>query len=118
MSLALLAFVASGCLAPTLPPLPPPQAKVSAPVDGEVEISGSVRKEDAGAMVLALNNRSGDVDGQLLEDHETRFSFKLPAEIGDSVTVYYRAHGEQSEALNFIVPAVNDDGQSPGDAGP
>lgn len=109
------AALAPGCLAPTLPPLPPPRASVSEPVNGEVEVSGEVAEQDAGAMVLALNNQTGDLSGQLLPHDETRFSFKLRAQLDDVVTVFYLAHDEQSEAVNLTVRA----GEEPpeGDAG-
>jgi hypothetical protein len=113
-SLALLGGLAGGCLAPTLPPLPPPAAKVSAPVDGQVEVSGAVLDENAGAMVLSLNNQSGEVGGQLLEHGETRFSFKMRAQVDDVLTVFYLVHNEQSDATNLTVRA--DDSTSPADS--
>jgi hypothetical protein len=93
-------------LAPTLPPLPPPNAKSSASVAGEVEVSGNVLEENAGAMVLALNDRTGEMGGQLLERDETHFSFRMRAEVDDSLTVFYLAHNEQSEAVSITVPAA------------
>lgn len=101
--LAITGGMTHACLAPTLPPLPPPQARVSAPVDGEVEITGSIRDQDAGAMVLGLNNDTGAIAGQLLERGETRFLFKLRAETDHTITVFYRAHDEQSETVNLVV---------------
>jgi hypothetical protein len=104
-SLAVFASLLSGCLAPTLPPLPPPQAKVSAPVEGEVEVSGEVREEDAGAMVLALNQNTGQMGGLLMEPEQTEFSFQLRAEVDHVITVFYLAHDEQSEAVDLTVRA-------------
>jgi hypothetical protein len=105
-----------------LPPLPPPNAQASAPVDGEVVVSGRVLTENAGAMVLALNNRTGDMGGQLLENGETRFSFKVRAEERDLLTVFYLAHDEQSEAIELEVPEaeLTDSGDTSAapDAGP
>lgn len=117
ISLAALAGLLEGCLAPTLPPLPPPQAKASAPVDGEVEVTGKVLDENAGAMVLGLNNQTGTMAGQLLESDQTSFAFKLRAEVGDVLTVYYLAHNEQSEAVNITVRADEATAESDSDAG-
>jgi hypothetical protein len=105
-SLAVFLGLLPGCLAPTLPPLPPPQAKVSAPVDGEVEVTGEVRDEDAGAMVLALNQNTGQMGGVLMEAEQTEFSFKLRADVDQVVTVFYLAHNEQSEAVDITVRAA------------
>jgi hypothetical protein len=115
ISLALLAGFGQGCLAPTLPPLPPPQAKASAPVDGEVEVTGSVLDENAGAMVLALNHQSGEMGGQLLERDETQFAFRMRAEVADVLTVYYLVHNEQSEAVELKIRAAQADAEA--DAG-
>lgn len=116
--LTLVAGFASGCLAPTLPPLPPPNAQASAPADGEVVVSGNVLTENAGAMVLALNNRTGDMAGQLLENDETRFSFKMRAEEADLLTVFYLVHNEQSEAIELEVPGAEPAGSGAGSAAP
>jgi hypothetical protein len=115
--LALLGGLGHGCIAPTLPPLPPPQAKASAPVDGQVEVTGEVLPDHAGAMVLSLNNYTGEIGGQLLDRDEVRFAFKMRAEPGEDVlTVFYLLHEDQSEAVLVDVPAPSD-GEPAVDAG-
>lgn len=118
--LALLGGLTAGCLQPTLPPLPPPEApNVTAPVDGEVQVSGSLPIEDA-SFVLVWNHGQGGSDdpgtvvGQRMSGRSYRF--RLPAQSGDVLELWYLAGGSQSDGAIAEVPEAEQEADA-GDAG-
>jgi hypothetical protein len=107
--LVLVAGLAAGCLSTTLPPLPPPaEPQVTAPVDGEVTISGRVLEPNA--MVLAWNTNSDALAGQRTLDG--KYSFKMRAEVGDTLALWYLADGYQSDGVYVEVPSAEGEGAS------
>lgn len=109
ITLALSAGLVAGCIQPTLPPLPPPDApRVSEPVDGEVELSGTLPV--ARARVLAWNHDTGVIAGQAVEDAEYRFTIR--AESGHALELWYLSGGDQSEGVAVTVPEISSDAES------
>jgi hypothetical protein len=102
-----LVFLAANCLAgclssPTLPLPPPSPAPATVPENGTTELKGTVPDGRPGVRVLALNQRTGLVFGQDLEDR--RFAFRAAAVSGDVFTLWYTASRAVSEPVEVLVP--------------
>lgn len=56
------------------------------------------------AEVLAFNHQNRLLAGQLTGD-SPRYSFVMPAEVGDYIELWYRKGNDQSESVGFEIPA-------------
>jgi hypothetical protein len=101
VALALGILAGAGCYAPTLP-LPPPVALSSAPdAMGIATVTGRARPD---AYVLCLNNATdAGVIGRA--DAAGDFSVRLPASVGDSLSVWQMEGSDSSPFTEVIVPA-------------
>jgi hypothetical protein len=109
---AFLAVVASGvvagCLSPTLP-LPPPEPPTVEPVgQGMYALSGVIPEP---GMVEALNLRTQEIFGLATERD---YRFRIFAEPGDRIQLWYTTGGDLSEFTFF---RIAEESESPGDAG-
>ncbi|MAQ17568.1 MAG: hypothetical protein CMN30_22570 [Sandaracinus sp.] len=97
----LTASACSNSASPTLP-IPPPSALSSAPDDeGMVTIEG--RNAVEGAMVSAFNERL-EVGTIGVADDLGEFTLRLPAESGDSLSVWQSVGVQRGEILTIRVP--------------
>jgi hypothetical protein len=100
-SLAGLGLV--GCLSPTLPLPPPSRPDVSAPDE-----SGYARLQGFAAPrveVLALNHGNDQLAGQVT-GADSRYDFKIPAESGDLIELWYVDGSDESQTVTVEVPAA------------
>jgi hypothetical protein len=100
-SLAGLGLV--GCLSPTLPLPPPSRPDVSAPDE-----SGYARLQGFAAPrveVLALNHGNEKLAGQVT-GADSRYDFKIPAESGDLIELWYVDGSDESQTVTVEVPAA------------
>lgn len=94
------AFLAVGCLSPTLPLPPPDKPDVEGPdQDGYVTLSGWV---PAYSLAQALNLRTGEIAGQVT-DASGRYEFKLRAEMGDDCVFWFDDDTERSPSVRFEI---------------
>lgn len=94
------AFLAVGCLSPTLPLPPPDKPDVEGPdQDGYVTLSGFVPSY---ALAQALNLRTGEIAGQVT-DQTGRYEFRLRAEINDECVFWYNDDTERSPSVQFKI---------------
>jgi hypothetical protein len=95
------ALAATACLAPTLPLPPPGEPSISSNEQGLVHLTGHVRAE---AWVFALNRASnaGTFQGA---GGDGSYDLALPAQVGDSIVLWYEFDGDVSESLTIVVPA-------------
>ncbi len=94
------AVSAAGCAAPTLP-IPPPTALISAPdATGLVTVSGSA---DPAAYVFVLHEETQD--GLITHaDALGAYSVRLPAAVGDMITVWQLIGTQASQQEHLVVP--------------
>lgn len=89
----------SGCLSPTLP-LPPPEnpevSKIDA--DGYVTLTGSSGSVEAGALVYGFNVRIEQGIIVRATDYGS-YKLRLPAEVGDQITIWQEVGTEQSASI-------------------
>lgn len=91
----------TGCAGTSLP-IPPPTGLVSAPdAAGFVTITGHA---DTRAFVFALNERT-EVGAIVHADEMGAFSIRLPAIVGDSVTVWQEINNQPGQQLSLEVRA-------------
>jgi len=64
-----------------------------------VRLRGSVPSR---AQVQAINMRTGDIRGQVVED-DGQYDFFLPAQVGDEVFMYYRKGTIESQSIIFMI---------------
>ncbi len=89
-----------GCLSPTLPPLPPPNApEVTVLSNDRVELAGSLPEERA--HVLALNVRTGVISGEAVTAYDYRFS--AAARAGDTMLIWFVTARHTSPATEFVI---------------
>lgn len=94
------AFLASGCLSPTLPLPPPGEPEVTGPNEqGLVRVAGSAPRN---SWVTAFNRATQRGFIQAVPDG--RYDIEFPAVVGDSIALWYDAGGRQSEVLEFEIP--------------
>jgi hypothetical protein len=98
---AALAIVSTldGCLSPTLP-LPPPENPAVSKVDDEgfVTLTGAPASVEAGALVYGFNVRVEK--GQIVRATDWgSFTLRLPAAVGDQITVWQEVGTEQSASI-------------------
>lgn len=97
--MAALVLVAS-CLSPTLPLPPPANPEVRSVGQGLVELSGEVPVSDA--QVFAANDATGVYAGSDAE--AGRYRFRIPAEPGDPMRLWYVDGLEKSFEVPFTIP--------------
>ena len=91
----------SGCLAPTLPLPPPDRPQVEGPdATGNIRMTGT--SSERGAVVYALNDRSGQIVGQRT-NASSAYELVMAAELGDYITFWYTVGADQSPTLVFRV---------------
>lgn len=91
----------ASCLSPTLPLPPPSRPDVSAPDDG-----GLVRLQGHAAPhseVIAWNRRSDVIAGQVTRD-SAAYDFKIQAEVGDLLELWYIQGDDESQSVRVTVP--------------
>lgn len=102
-TLALLALIAPGCLAPTLP-LPPPEApdlvEQSADDPKVWDVGGTATP---GAIVTVVNTRTGR--GAVAEDRANsgRYRVEIEAERCDVATIKQEVEGDESSLRSFVI---------------
>ena len=95
-----LALLASACLSPTLPLPPPSRPNVQGPdPQGNVTLDGTVLD---GAVVSALNMRTGELRGHTTGT-DGHYNFKIPAQIGDDMELWYSVGTYQSPSIVFSI---------------
>lgn len=111
---ALLALIvvwvsgALGCISPTLP-LPPPNEPEVSPVDanGVVTLQGTAHSAQPGALVYALNQRTGEgaiTTASNAGAWEMKVGLETPCVTGDRLVIWQQASGEDSENVVVKVP--------------
>lgn len=98
-----LLVVFGGCLSPTLPLPPPATPEVETVSQGLVELSGTVPEPHA--TVIAENRMTGLFAGTTA-DEVGAYRFRIEAEPGQRLRLYYEAGSLRSEDLLFAVPEV------------
>lgn len=94
-------LVLSACLSPTLPLPPPDRPDVSSPdATGMVRIQGTSASR---ANVVAWNRASDLLAGQVTGT-DGRYDFKMAANAGDAIELWYEKGTEQSQSVSVIVP--------------
>jgi len=94
---------AVGCLSPTLPLPPPDRPGVEGPdSSGSVTLSGHVIP---GANVYADNLATGASAGQKADPQTGQYRFKIPAQVGDSMSLFYQYDSVNSNRLYFTIPS-------------
>lgn len=91
----------ASCLSPTLP-LPPP----SRPDVGAPDASGYARLQGYAAPrveVIALNRSNQQIAGQVTGD-DSRYDFRIPAEAGDMIDLWYIDGDKESPTVVVKVP--------------
>lgn len=89
------------CLSPTLPLPPPSRPDVSAPDE-----SGLVRLQGSAAPfseVIAWNHANDVIAGQVTRESPA-YDFKIQAEVGDSIELWYIQGNDESQSVRFGVP--------------
>ena len=100
--LAAILGTSVSCLSPTLPLPPPNRPTIDGPDPaGNVTLSGTVAP---GANVYADNLTTGTSSGQMADYQSGYYQFKIAAQVGDRMDLFYRYQSETSDRLNFIVP--------------
>jgi hypothetical protein len=88
-----------GCLSPTLP-LPPPENPAVSKIDDEgyVTLTGAPASVEAGALVYGFNVRIEK--GQIVRATDYgSYTLRLPAAVGDQITVWQEVGTEQSASI-------------------
>lgn len=99
---ALLGLSLAACLSPTLPLPPPSRPDVSAPDDdGFVRLQGFAAPR---AEVIAWNRESNLIAGQVTGE-DSRYDFRIQAEVEDRIEVWYRVGTDESASVTVIVPS-------------
>lgn len=93
---------AVSCLSPTLPLPPPNRPTIEGPDSaGNVTLSGSALP---GANVYADNLVTGASAGQMADPQTGYYSFKVAAQVGDDMDLFYVYQSESSNKLYFTIP--------------
>lgn len=93
---------AVSCLSPTLPLPPPNRPNIEGPDStGNVTLSGRVLP---GANVYADNLVTGASAGQRADTQTGEYRFRIAAQVGDDMVLFYKYDSEFSDRLNFTVP--------------
>ena len=100
--LVVLLGVAVSCLSPTLPLPPPDRPTIEGPdSSGNVTLSGITLR---GANVYSDNLVTGASAGQKADTQTGAYKFKIPAQVGDDMVLFYRYESESSNRLYFTIP--------------
>ncbi len=93
---------AVGCLSPTLPLPPPDRPAINGPdSSGAVTLSGRVVP---GASVYADNLVTGTSAGQKADAQTGQYQIKIPAQVGDDMSLFYEYDSVISERVRFTIP--------------
>jgi hypothetical protein len=93
--------LAAGCLSPTLPLPPPAQPEVATVGQGLVELSGNVPEPNA--EVFAANDTTELYAGSHA-DTTGAYRFRIGAEPGDPMRLWYVVGMEKSDTVAFAIP--------------
>ena len=97
----LASLVVGACLSPTLPLPPPSRPDVSSPdASGYVRVQGIAAPN---AEVIAWNHDNDIIAGQVTGD-DSRYDFKIEAESGDHIELWYMKGTDESSSIAFTVP--------------
>lgn len=96
------AWLASGCLSPTLPLPPPSRPELSSPnSDGQSLIRGRAQPHSR----VFAENLSADAIAGRRTDETGRYEFLIKAKAGDVILFWYTTGTEQSQGLYLEVPS-------------
>jgi hypothetical protein len=99
--LSLAGVCLAGCLSPTLPLPPPSRPDVSAPDEsGYARLQGFAAPQ---VEVIALNRNNKQIAGQVTGD-DSRYDFKIPAQSGDVLDLWYIDGDDESQTVVVKVP--------------